>query len=56
MSLTLREETRLKALENRVLRRIFGSKRDEATVGNREDHITKSIMICSPHQIFGRSN
>jgi len=30
-SLTLREEARLRALENRVLRRIFGSKRDEVT-------------------------
>ena len=30
-SLTLREECRLRAFENRVLRRIFGSKRDEVT-------------------------
>jgi hypothetical protein len=30
-SLTLREEQRLRAFENRVLRRIFGPKRDEAT-------------------------
>jgi hypothetical protein len=30
-SLTLREEHRLKLLENRVLRRIFGLKRDEVT-------------------------
>jgi hypothetical protein len=30
-SLTLREEQRLRAFENRVLRRIFGLKRDEAT-------------------------
>jgi hypothetical protein len=29
--LTLREEHRLKVFENRVLRRIFGSKRDEVT-------------------------
>ena len=28
-SLTLREERRLKVFENRMLRRIFGSKRDE---------------------------
>jgi hypothetical protein len=27
----LREECRLRVFENRVLRRIFGSKRDEAT-------------------------
>jgi hypothetical protein len=32
-SLTLREEHRLKVFENRVLRRIFGLKRDEVTGG-----------------------
>ena len=31
MSLTLREERRLRVFENRVLRRIFGPKRDEVT-------------------------
>ena len=30
-SLTLREERRLRVFENRVLRRIVGSKRDEVT-------------------------
>jgi hypothetical protein len=30
-SLTLREKQRLRVFENRVLRRIFGPKRDEAT-------------------------
>jgi len=30
-SLTLREESRLRAFENKVLRRVFGSKRDEVT-------------------------
>jgi hypothetical protein len=30
-SLTLREEHRLRVLENRVLRRIFGPRRDEVT-------------------------
>jgi hypothetical protein len=30
-SLTLREECRLSELQNRVLRRIFGTKKDEAT-------------------------
>jgi hypothetical protein len=30
-SLTLREEHRLEMFENRVLRRIFGPRRDEAT-------------------------
>jgi hypothetical protein len=30
-SLTLREESRLRVFENRVLRRIFGHKRDDVT-------------------------
>ena len=30
-SLTLREERRLRVFENRVLRRIFGAKREEVT-------------------------
>ena len=30
-SLTFREERRLKVVENRVLRRIFGPKRDDVT-------------------------
>jgi hypothetical protein len=37
-SLTLREEQRLRVFENRVLRRIFGSKRDEATEDWRRLH------------------
>jgi hypothetical protein len=37
-SLTLREEHRLRVLENRVLRRIFGPKRDEQTGGWRKLH------------------
>jgi hypothetical protein len=36
--LTLREEHRLGVLENRVLRRIFGPKRDEVTGGWRKLH------------------
>jgi hypothetical protein len=30
-SLTLREERRLRVFENRVLRKVFGPKRDEVT-------------------------
>jgi hypothetical protein len=37
-SLTLREEHRLRAFENRVLRRIFRPKRDEVTGGWRKLH------------------
>jgi hypothetical protein len=36
LSLTLREEHRLRVVENRVLRRIFGPKRDEVTGGWRK--------------------
>jgi hypothetical protein len=38
LSLTLREEYRLRVFENRVLRRIFGPKRDEVTGGWRKLH------------------
>jgi hypothetical protein len=37
-SLTLKEEHRLKVFENKVLRRIFGPKRDEVTGGWRKLH------------------
>jgi hypothetical protein len=38
LSLTLREEHRLRLFENRVLRRIFGPSRDEVTEGWRKLH------------------
>jgi hypothetical protein len=49
-SLTLREEHRLRVFESRVLRRIFGLKRDEVTGGWRILHpsiirMTKSRNI-----------
>jgi hypothetical protein len=37
-SVTLREEQRLRLSENRVLRRLFGHKRDEVTEGWRRLH------------------
>jgi hypothetical protein len=37
-SLTLREKSKLKVFENRVLRRIFGPKRNEVTRGWRKLH------------------
>ena len=40
-SLTLREERKLRVFENRVLRRIFGPRRDEVR-GNGGDCITRS--------------
>jgi hypothetical protein len=36
--MTLREEHRLRVFENRVLRRIFGPRRDEVTGGWRKLH------------------
>jgi hypothetical protein len=52
----LREERRLKVFENRVLRRIFGPKRDEIT-GSGENYIMRSLKICTSHPILsGRSN
>jgi len=40
-SLTLREERRLRVFENRVLRRIFGPKRDEVTGKWRKIHLVE---------------
>jgi hypothetical protein len=34
------------------LRRIFGPKRDEVT-GSGEKYITRSVMRCTPHPVFG---
>jgi hypothetical protein len=43
--------------ENRVVREIFGPKREEVTGEWREDYITRNLMICIHHQIlFGSSN
>ena len=50
-SLTLRKERRLRLFENRVLRRVFGPKRDEVT-GNGENYITRSLVICTPYPIL----
>ena len=48
-SLTLREERRMRASEKRVLRRIFGPKRDVVT-GSGKNYM-RSLMICTPHQM-----
>jgi hypothetical protein len=37
--------------ENRVLRRVFGPKRDEES-GNGENYIMRSLMISTPYPIF----
>ena len=46
-SLTLREERRPIVFENRVLRRVFGPKRDEVT-GNGENYVMKNLVIGTP--------
>jgi hypothetical protein len=49
-SLTLREEHRLRVFENRVLRRIFGPKRDEVTGGWRKLH-NEELCGNLPHML-----
>jgi hypothetical protein len=47
----LREEHRLRLFENRVLRKIFGPKRDEVT-GDGDDYRTRNLMNSTHHQIL----
>jgi hypothetical protein len=51
-SLILKEEPRQRVFENRVLRRIFGPKRDEVTVEWRKLH-NKELhdLYCSPNLV-----
>ena len=49
-SLTLREERGVRVFPNRVLRRIFGPKRDEET-GVGENYMRR-LTICTPHLIL----
>jgi len=51
--LTLREERRLRVFDNRVLRRIFGPRRDELTRELRKLHM-RNLMICTVHPILFR--
>jgi len=44
----LREERRLRVFENRVLRRVFGLKRDEVAL-NEENYIIRSLRIFTPY-------
>jgi hypothetical protein len=51
-SLTLREDHRLRAFENRVLRRIFGPKWDEVTGEWRKLHNEELHDLYSPPSII----
>jgi hypothetical protein len=50
-SLTLWEERRLRVFENRVLRRMFGPKRDEVTGEWRKLHI-EELNDCTPYPLL----
>ena len=47
-SLKTREKRRLGVYENRVLRRIFGPKRDDVT-GSGENYVTRSLLILAQY-------
>jgi hypothetical protein len=42
---------RLRLFENRVLRGLFGRKRDEV-IGSGEKYMMRSLMICNAHPTF----
>jgi hypothetical protein len=51
-SVTLSEEYRLRVFENRVLRRMFGPKRDEVTgEGVGEDNIMRNLKTYTFRQV-----
>jgi hypothetical protein len=55
-SLTLREENRLRVFENRVLRKIFGPKRDEVIGEWRKLHNEELHILYSSQILLGKSS
>jgi hypothetical protein len=55
-SLTLREECRLRVFENKVLRRIFGPKRDEVTGEWRRLHNNELYALYSSPNVIWTIN
>ena len=51
LSLTLREERKLRVFENMVLRGIFGPRRDEVTGEWRRLH-NEELNGCTPHSVL----
>jgi hypothetical protein len=51
VSLALREEHRLRVFENRVLRKIFGPKRDEV-IGRKKLHNEKLLTLYGSRSII----
>jgi ABC-type uncharacterized transport system substrate-binding protein len=52
----LRKEHRLRVFENRVLRRIFRTKRDEVQENGGSCTMRSFILCTHPHIFIGRSN
>jgi len=50
-SLTLREERRLRVFENRVLRGIFGHKRNDIAGEWKTIHVALNDLYCSPNNV-----
>jgi hypothetical protein len=56
LGLTVKEDCRLRVFENRVLRRIFGSRRDRLTGDWRKLHNEELNDLYCSHNIFRAKN
>jgi hypothetical protein len=52
MSVTVREEQRLRAFKNVALWNTFGTHRHDVEGDWRKLHSEESFMICTPHQML----